>query len=85
MAVALGSGTRAGEMLADLYEREHLDDADIGRAAHLVEEAGGRAATAAAARECMDRAADALSAVDIDPRAAGELLDLAGFVVDREF
>lgn len=85
VAVALGSGTRAGEMLADLYAREHLDEADIARAASLVEEAGGRAATAAAAGECMDRAADALSTVDLDPRATGELLDLARFIVDREF
>ena len=32
VAVALGSGTRAGEMLADLDATKHLDDADIGRA-----------------------------------------------------
>lgn len=85
VAVALGSGSKAGALLADLYAQEQMDEADIARAAALVEEAGGRAATAAAARECMHRAADALSAADIEARVAGELLDLAGFVVDREF
>ncbi len=85
VTVALASGTGAGAMLADLYASEHLDEADIARAAALVEEAGGREVTAAAARECMHRAADALSAAHIETQAAGELLDLARFVVDREF
>ena len=85
VAVALSSGSRAGEMLANLYERDHLDEADIDSAAALVEEAGGRAATAAAARECMHRAAGALSAADVEAQAAEELLDLASFIVDREF
>ncbi|MCY3564017.1 MAG: polyprenyl synthetase family protein [Acidimicrobiia bacterium] len=85
VAVALSSGTRAGETLADLYAQEHLDDEDIARAATLVEEAGGRAATAEAARDCMHRAAQALTAADLEQQPAEELLDLASFVVNREF
>ena len=85
VTVALHSGSRAGAMLADLYARDHLDEADIARAAVLVEEAGGRAATVAAARECMDRAADALAEADIETRAADELLGLAEFIVNRKF
>ena len=81
----LGSGTGAGERLADLYAREPLDGADIAAAAALVEEAGGRSATIAAARERLDRATDALSSADIDAGTAGELADLARFMVDREF
>jgi len=85
VAVALSSGTRAGDMLADLYAQEHLNESDIARAAVLVEEAGGRAATAEAARDCMRRAAQALTAADLEERPAEELLDLASFVVNREF
>ena len=85
VAVALDSGTRAGEMLADLYAQRHLNEDEIARAAVLVEEAGGRAATAEAARDCMHRAAHALSTADLETQAAEELLDLASFVVNREF
>ena len=85
VTVALHSGTRAGATLADLYARDRLDDADIARAAALVEEAGGRAATMAAARESMHRAADALSGAEIETGAAAELLGLAEFIVDRDF
>ena len=85
VAVALSSGTRAGEMLADLYAQEHLNESDIARAAALVEEAGGRSATAEAARDCMQRAAQALTAADLEEQPAEELLDLASFVVNREF
>ncbi|MDE0290836.1 MAG: polyprenyl synthetase family protein [bacterium] len=85
VTVALHSGTRAGAMLADLYASDHLSDSDIARAAALVDEAGGRSATVAAARECMHRAADALSEADLEVRAADELLELAEFIVDRDF
>ena len=85
VAIALSSGTRAGRVLADLYAREHWNENDIARAAALVEEAGGRAATAEAARDCMQRAAQALMAADLENQPAEELLDLASFVVNREF
>ncbi len=85
VAVALSSGSRAGERLADLYARERLDDDGIEAAAALVEEAGGRDATVSAARDCMRRAADALRGADIDPQVAEELVDLAAFVVERDF
>ena len=85
VTAALRSGTRAGEMLADLYAQEHLDDGDITRAASLVEEAGGRAATAEAARDCMHRASQALATADLEEQPAEELLDLANFVANRKF
>lgn len=85
VAVALGSGTRAGEMLADLYAQEHMDEDDIATATALVEKAGGRDATADAARDCMRRAGQALATADLEEQPVGELLDLASFVVNREF
>ena len=85
VAAALASGSRAGEQLAELYALERLDDGRIEAAAALVEEAGGRDATVSAARDCMRRAADALSGAGIDAEVAGELEALAAFVVERDF
>ena len=85
VALALGSDSELARELADLYAQDQLDDAGIARAADLVEEAGGRAGALAASRECLARAADALAATDLAPRPVQELLDLARFVVDRDF
>jgi geranylgeranyl diphosphate synthase type I len=85
ITVALRSGTKAGEQLASLFAKDHLEEADIARAADLVEKAGGRVATVAAAKQRLQGAVKAISAADIEPGPAGELLDLAHFVVDREF
>ncbi len=85
VTVALCSETAAGAELASLYARDHLTEDDLARAASLVEEAGGREATEAAARDRLLRAAEALSTVDLDPAPAREMLELAQFVVNREF
>ncbi len=85
VTVALCSGTPAGEELATLYATDHLDEADLARAANLVEQAGGREATAAAAQQRLHSAAQALSNAAIEPGPAQEMLDLAHFVVNREF
>ncbi len=85
VTVALNSDSAAAAELAGIYGRDHLDEADIARAADLVEEVGGRAVTAAAARECMHRAAEALAAVEIEAAAAAGLRELADFIVDRDF
>ena len=85
VTVALSSDSAAAAELAGIYARDHLDDADIARAADLVEEVGGRAVTAAAARECMQRAGEALASAEIDAAAEAELRELADFIVDRDF
>ena len=85
VTVALNSESPAAAELADLYSREHLDDEAVARATALIEEVGGRAATAAAARRCMENAIEAVASVDLDPGAAAELQDLAAFIVDREY
>ena len=85
VTVALGSGAGAGEELAALYAKDHLDEADVARATLLVEQAGGRDATERAARRRLRSASDILSAADIRPGPAREMLELARFVVNREF
>ncbi len=85
VTVALCSGSQAGAELASLYAQDHLNESDLARAASLVEEAGGREATQAAARDRLLRAAEALSTVDLAPAPAGEMLELAQFVVNREY
>ena len=85
VTVALCSGTEAGAELARLYSQDRLDDQQIIRAASLVEEAGGKDATEAAAHQRLLAASQALSSADIEPAPAQEMLDLANFVVNREF
>ena len=85
VTVALCSATPAGEELASLYQRNHLDETAIARAAHLVEEAGGREAAEKAARQKMRNARQALASADLEPRPAQQMLEVAEFVVNREF
>ena len=85
VTVALNSDSAAATELADLYSRDHLDTEAVTRAAALIEEVGGRAVTAAAARRCMERAVEAVASADVDPAAAAELQELAAFIVDRDF
>ncbi len=85
VTVALYSGTDAGEELASLYAKDHLNDSEIARAALLVEEAGGREATEAAAQERLRHVSEVLFMADIEPGPAQEMLELARFIVNREF
>ncbi len=85
VTIALNSNTAAAAELARIYDGDDIVDDDITRAADLIEEVGGRAVTAAAARECISRASEALASVDIDAAAAGELRDMADFIVDRDY
>jgi geranylgeranyl diphosphate synthase, type I len=60
-----------------------LDHSAARRAAELVDEAGGRAATLAEARHQLDAARAHLASVPLAPTAAAELLALLPFLVDR--
>ncbi|MBE3001168.1 polyprenyl synthetase family protein [Nocardiopsis sp. HNM0947] len=84
VVAALRSGTPAGNELADLYlgERE-LSDAEVARAADLVETAGGRRWSAEQADTLLDRALGALRSGDLAPRPVEELGALARFAVHR--
>lgn len=60
-----------------------LPDAAVRRAAELIEQAGGRAATLAEAHHHLDATRARLASVPLAPAAAGELLGLMPFLVDR--
>ncbi len=57
----------------------------MARAARLVEEGGGRTATLEEAERRLTSALAALDAVALAERAREELVEVARFVVDREF
>ncbi|MER5883611.1 family 2 encapsulin nanocompartment cargo protein polyprenyl transferase [Streptomyces sp. NPDC001941] len=82
VVMALGSGTRAGAELAELYERP-LAGAELARAVRAVEEAGGRDWAQAQAADRMARAVQQLSRAVPDLAAAGDLLSLAEYVTRR--
>ena len=62
-----------------------LSDADVARAAALIEEAGGRDRTVVEARQHLDAALDSLEGVDLVETVIAELVGLACFVTDRDF
>lgn len=84
VVAALTSKTPSGNTLADLYlnDRE-LSEADLVRAAELVEAAGGRRWSQEQADTLLDRALDVLCSTDLAPRPAEELRALARFAVHR--
>jgi len=73
----------AGDLAALLGTGDRLDAASAQRAAELVEEADGRAATLAEARRQLDHARRSLESVPLEPDALGELLALLPFLADR--
>lgn len=83
LAALASEGPAAGRLAALLGAGDPLDAAAARRAAALVEEAGGRAATLAEARRHLDRARRGLEGVALEPAALGELLALFPFLVDR--
>ena len=85
VAAALAAGGPMAEELATILASEHLEEAQVARAALLVEECGGRSAALAEADRRLASALDALERADLVPSAAAELADVARFVVDRDF
>ncbi|MEU3854803.1 polyprenyl synthetase family protein [Streptomyces sp. NPDC029554] len=69
-----------GDRLATLLRSGH----DLGAAAALIEQAGGRAAALAEARRHVTAVETALAAVPLTPRAAAELRSLLGFLIRRD-
>ncbi|MGH9103235.1 MAG: polyprenyl synthetase family protein, partial [Acidimicrobiales bacterium] len=85
LAAALSGSGPAVDELVGLLARAPLDDAGLAQAAALVEAAGGRRYAEEAAGSHLDVALQALSDADLDPAAGEELVELAGFVVNRAF
>ncbi|QUH02614.1 polyprenyl synthetase family protein [Saccharopolyspora erythraea] len=85
VVAALTSGTAAGEQLAELYHRpEPLSDADLARAAELVDRAGGRDWSRRQADELLQAALGALCEAAPENRPAAELGALARLASHRE-
>ena len=83
---ALAGGGKAAQELAVLLESpESMDGAAAARAALLVEEADGRAATREEARRHMDAARCGLREASLTPRAAGDLDALFTYVLERSW
>jgi geranylgeranyl diphosphate synthase type I len=85
VAAALASGGAKAEELAEVLACEHLEEAQVARAAVLVEQCGGRSAAADEAERRLAAALAAVERADLVPATAEELGQVARFVVEREF
>lgn len=85
VAAALAVGGPKAEELAEVLAYEHLEEAQVARAAVLVEECGGRSAATDEADQRLASALSALEVADLVPSAAEELAEVARFVVERAF
>lgn len=84
VVAALSSKSPSGRALADLYFRDQeLSEAEITRAAELVDAAGGRRWSQNQAEALLARALDALCSADPVLRPAEELRALARFAIHR--
>jgi geranylgeranyl diphosphate synthase type I len=85
VTAAIAAGGSGARELEDLLALEELSDDDVTRAAHLVEELGGRRRATDQARESLDTAIAALDSASTNPEAKEELIELAHFIVDRQY
>ncbi|MCO6009770.1 polyprenyl synthetase family protein [Actinoallomurus purpureus] len=85
VVAALTSGTTAGERLTRLLARsEPLSEAELGEAARLVEDAGGRAWAEAEAEHRLDAAERQLAALDLPPGVREEFGEIIRFISSRD-
>jgi geranylgeranyl diphosphate synthase type I len=85
VVAAMTSGTQAGHELAQLYRREGpLTGAGVEQAAELIEIAGGRTWSIAAAEESLTRAMAELRLAEPTEQTAQELDALARLVTSRD-
>lgn len=85
VVAALTSGSAAGRELAELYRGEGpLPEGDLGRAAALVDAAGGRDWSRAEVDRLLTEALDDLDEARPPARARAELADLAELLVRRD-
>ena len=86
VALVLDAGDSAADELRAVYAGDgDLSDADVARAAALIEEAGGRDRTVVEARQHLDTALDTLGGVGLVETVVVELAGLACFVAERDF
>ncbi|WP_433241065.1 family 2 encapsulin nanocompartment cargo protein polyprenyl transferase [Streptosporangium sp. CA-135522] len=85
VVAALTSATSAGRELAEMYHGERpLSDAELARAADLVDVVGGRAWSQAQADELLTRALCRLQSAGSVPEPVAELSTLARLVTRRD-
>jgi geranylgeranyl diphosphate synthase type I len=85
VTAALSSGMAEADELAAILAIEHLSDADVERAGHLVDLCGGRDAANDLAEFRLASALSALEEACLVEGAKEQLVEIAHFVVDREF
>lgn len=85
VSAAIAAGGSGADELEDLLAIPELSDDDVARAAKLVEELGGRQRAVDQARESMEAALAALDVAAPNSTAKAELVELAHFVVDRQY
>lgn len=85
VAVAMANDDAARDELETLFSKDELRDADLLRAAELVEGAGGRQVTADMAGVHTAAALGALTESGAADEATAELVEVATFIVEREF
>src|SRR5947209_6483174 len=79
-----GPGADSAE-LAELLSDGEMSADRLGRALHILEASGGRAWSLQVAEQHLAQALDALEGVELAEGPAGELRDIALFVVGRDF
>lgn len=85
VVATLASGSAAGRELSELYQRDdQLSDAELRRAAELIESSGGRDWARKQADEHLEQALSALRGVGLDREAIAELGVLAELSANRE-
>ena len=85
VVVALSQQTEASEELASILSQDAaLNEADIARATELVEQAGGKESTNAAAHDYLHQALACIQTAPLAAPAVEELTHLARFVVARD-
>jgi geranylgeranyl diphosphate synthase type I len=84
VAAALAAGGPFTEELATLVATPELTEAEVARAAELVEACGGREVAAGEARRRLAGALAALEGADLEAGPREELGEVAAFVVDRQ-
>lgn len=85
VTAALASGMPEAEELASLLAIEELSESQIERCAWLVEHCGGRDATGELADSRLKSALDALDGAEIQDQTKHQFIDIAHFVVERQF
>ncbi len=84
VAYALAQGSPESDQLAQLLEQDRLDDAQVQQAAELIDRAGGRSWAQKTASDCLRESLDSLEPLNLQAEPKAELVELAGFVVNRD-